>query len=304
MLDRVIEHPRLARQPLARRPADPKAAARWHDERQMNRETRIGDAGVRRNAGIGIEDREEGRRSACRDPRPRRHGLEQPRRHRAARDVPGNRFALVPEKIGAPAARAIQFAELIERHVLWEVDVGLQAVPIGHQYAQQLGTDLVARRLELVKPGKIPTLEELDRRQLREIHPGRLRIENLAFAHQRLETQIDASLALAAMAFVDRGQRLLECRAKRREVGLHHRSGVTQCLLNRRRRLAARGDDRQRILVGARRIAQVAGRFEVLAFLQQRREVPRLELERPLDRVHLLRAPPECLEAARKVRPQ
>src|SRR2546430_9784148 len=38
-------------------------------------------SGVRRNAGIGIEDRKEGRRSACRDPRPRRHGLERSEEH-------------------------------------------------------------------------------------------------------------------------------------------------------------------------------------------------------------------------------
>ena len=88
-------------------------------------------------------------------------------------------------------------------------------------------------------------------------------------AHQRLETCIDASLAGATVALTDSGQRLLERGVERGKVGVHHRSRVTQRILNRRRRLAARGDDRQCILVGTRRVARVAGRLEILCFLQQ-----------------------------------
>ena len=164
VLDRVIEHPRLARQPLARRRADPEAASGRDDERQVHREARVGDAGMRGNPGIGVQDREKCRRRACLDPRAQRRGFEHPRGHRAARDVSGIYCALVPEEVGAPTARAVELAELIERHVWREVDVRLQSVAVGHQHAQQLGTDLIAGGFDRIEPRKLRALEELDRR--------------------------------------------------------------------------------------------------------------------------------------------
>src|ERR1700731_3804577 len=101
-----------------------------------------------------------------------------------------------------------------------------------------------------------------------------------ALSHQRLETLVDASLASAAVACADGAEWLLERGAECGEVGVHQGAGVTQCILNRRRRLAARGDDRERVLVGTGGIARVAGGFEVLALLQQRRQVSRFELQR------------------------
>src|SRR5205807_4383388 len=79
---------------------------------------------------------------------------------------------------------------------------------------------------------------------------------------------------------------------------------MIQRVADRVRRLKSRRYARQSVLVGARGLARFAGLFQVLRVHEQRRKVPRLELERLLDRVHLLGAPPERLETAREIGPQ
>src|SRR5579872_552946 len=60
----------------------------------------------------------------------------------------------------------------------------------------------------------------------------------------------------------------------------------------------------EHILVNTRGPARIARLLEELPLLQQRRKVSRLDLQRLLERLHLLRASAERLEAARKIRPE
>ena len=78
---------------------------------------------------------------------------------------------------------------------------------------------------------------------------------------------------------------------------------MIQRVADRVRRLKSRRYAREGILIGARSLACLAGLFKMLCVEQQRGQVPRLELERLLDGVHLLGAPPERLETAREVGP-
>src|SRR5262249_26084376 len=59
VLDRVVEHPGLAAAPLPGLAADPEAAARRHDQRQVHDQTEVCDARVRRDARVRLEHREQ-----------------------------------------------------------------------------------------------------------------------------------------------------------------------------------------------------------------------------------------------------
>src|SRR5207237_6847509 len=61
VLNGVIEHPRLTGSPFASLRADPKAAARRYHERYVHDQAGVGDAGVRRDAGARLQDREKSR---------------------------------------------------------------------------------------------------------------------------------------------------------------------------------------------------------------------------------------------------
>jgi hypothetical protein len=55
---------------------------------------------------------------------------------------------------------------------------------------------------------------------------------DLAFAHERVETEINAPLALPAVAFHYGSQRLLKGGRQRREVSVHQRLSVVQRVAN------------------------------------------------------------------------
>src|ERR1700722_20399576 len=59
VLDGVIEHPGFAGLPLSRFAADAESAVRRHDQRQVHRQPRVGDARMRRYLRTGIEDRKK-----------------------------------------------------------------------------------------------------------------------------------------------------------------------------------------------------------------------------------------------------
>src|SRR2546427_10401602 len=58
VLDRVVEHPRPARDPLPRHVADPESAGARDDEGKVRDEADIGHAGVRWDPGPGFEQGE------------------------------------------------------------------------------------------------------------------------------------------------------------------------------------------------------------------------------------------------------
>ena len=106
------------------------------------------------------------------------------------------------------------------------------------------------------------------------------------------------------MSLADRRQRPFELGGERRVVGLDQRLGVAQRLADGGRSFSAGRDAGECVLVGARRAAHIARLLEVSALLQECAEVAWLELQRLLEGVHLLGAPPQRLETARQVGPQ
>ena len=106
------------------------------------------------------------------------------------------------------------------------------------------------------------------------------------------------------MALADRGQRPLERGVERRPVVLDQLLGVSHRLADCRRGLRAGWDTGERVLIRARRGAQVTAVLEIGGLLQQRGQVARLQPQGFFEGVHLLRAPSERLEAARQVGPE
>src|SRR5271170_6503743 len=122
---------------------------------------RVSDSGVCGDASIRIEDREKSRRRPALHPTARQ-GLERACGNWATGDVPGDRLALIPQKIRAPAPRAVQLPELIQGHASREIDVGLQSIAIGNQNPHQLRAYFARSCLERLEPGELRTIEELD----------------------------------------------------------------------------------------------------------------------------------------------
>jgi len=106
------------------------------------------------------------------------------------------------------------------------------------------------------------------------------------------------------MALAEPGERLLERGAQSREVGIDHRLGMGERVLDVGRYRGTRRKAGEHVLIGPRGVARIAGLFQIGALLQQRGHMPRLQLERLLERVDLLRAAAERLEARREVCPQ
>ena len=151
----------------------------------------------------------------------------------------GHLGALVPEKICAPAARAVQFPELVDRQVGRKIDVGLQPVAIGDQDLQQFPANALGLRLERIEPRELGALEEFDRGEFRHVHPGRLRVIRLAHAHQGLEAQIHAPLAPPAVARADSASGFSSAARQSRAVGLHQLPCVRERFLDIGRHLGA-----------------------------------------------------------------
>ena len=117
VLDGIVEHQRLAFPPFARLVAHPEPAAFRHDQGQMHDHPRVGDAGVRRDQGLRLQ---AGEKSGRRDPR--HLGQRQPRQQRRGLGTLGNMVfdgvAVLPEEIGAPFGRVVEFSPLVQRGTL------------------------------------------------------------------------------------------------------------------------------------------------------------------------------------------
>jgi len=76
--------------------------------------------------------------------------------------VLGNRRASAPQVPHAPAPRVVEIAPLIERHAGAVRDVRLELLGSVGQHVEQLGPDVVGRRLDRLEPGKQAAVVELD----------------------------------------------------------------------------------------------------------------------------------------------
>src|SRR5881398_2782178 len=126
---------------------------------------------MRRNAGLGIDDRKHGRRSMT-GHLPARPRLERRHGSRAARDVLGKTHALAPQEVDAPPARVVELPPLVYRRALADRDVRLQRRRPVRKYVDELRSNVVGCRFDRVEPWKVAALVEFDRGQLRKIHEG------------------------------------------------------------------------------------------------------------------------------------
>ena len=147
---------------------------------------------------------------------------------------------LIPEEVGAPAARAVEVAPLIERHARRKIDVGLQALAVHSQHPEQLGADLLACRLDGIEPREVGTLEEFDPGELGKVHPGGLGVERPPLAHQHFEASLDAPLRGVPVRGAHLSEGRLERGIERGKIAVHHRLGVAEQVADRLRRLAVR----------------------------------------------------------------
>ena len=106
------------------------------------------------------------------------------------------------------------------------------------------------------------------------------------------------------MALPDRGEGRLQQRRQFRMVRVDDLPRVLECRGDRRRGGAHGARQRERVLVGPGSRTRIAGLLEERGALQQRRHVPRIESQSRLDRIELLRAPPEGPQARGVVRPE
>ena len=178
--------------------ADAEAASRRDDERHVHDDTRVGDAGVRGDVRLRIEDREESRRRVAGNVE-QRQARKQLRGARAASQVLVHRLAVAPQVENAPAARVIQLGPLIERHALRIRDVRLETRGVLGEHALELFANIRGRGLELIEPGELRARIELARRQLREIQESRLGREDAAPAEERVDAMVEALLLRAGM---------------------------------------------------------------------------------------------------------
>src|SRR5262249_49484328 len=150
--------------------AHPELAIGGHDEWQMHCQPGIRNSAVRWDVRAWLENRKE-----CSRAPPghitKRRALENISCAWASRQVRELWHALVPQEIGAPAARLVELLPLIERHTLFGIrNVRFKSGAVRDQNGGQLGSDVIGRCFNRLEPGKCGPFEELQRRDLREIH--------------------------------------------------------------------------------------------------------------------------------------
>ena len=303
MLDGVVEHPRLAGNPLAGLAADAKTALRRHDQRQVYRQARVRDPGVWRYVRARLENREKRVRSVlCHVAL--RCALQHLRGARASRQMLRLRHALVPQEVRAPAARLVELPPLVERHALGIGHVGLEPRLVGAQHRGELAADLIRCGLDRTQPGEFHTVEVLRRRKVRKVQERRLRHVAAALAGQELNALLDTPVRAATALRADGGEPLLDRAGERGIIPAHGGAGVLQRRPHALRRRHIRWHDSQRVAIDPRRATRIAAILDQGALLQDRRQMPGLERERPLDGLHLLLRQAQRVQARGQVCPQ
>src|SRR5207248_8765331 len=131
------------------------------------------------------------------------------------------RHAFVPQKVRAPAARLVELPPLVEGHAIAVGHVRLQSGLIGGQNARQLRADVLSRLLDRLQPREFCALEELDRRELRNIEEGRLRCVAPALAGQEVDAAVDTTAARTSAVLTQSGEPLLDCPGQRGVITTH-----------------------------------------------------------------------------------
>ncbi len=134
--------------------ADSETAIRRHDQRQMDCQPCIGNAGMRRYRRACIENgKENGGRARSHVAQRRRleglHGQGTTRHMRRLLD------ALIGQKVGTPAPRLIEFSPSIERNPVGIGDIGFKARAIRHQNCRELAANFLGRGFDGVQPRKL-----------------------------------------------------------------------------------------------------------------------------------------------------
>ena len=106
------------------------------------------------------------------------------------------------------------------------------------------------------------------------------------------------------MVLADSREALLDRGGERGIVLAHRLARVHERLAHRPGRRRVRRYGGQGVAIGPRGVARVAPRLDQHALLQQRRQVPGLQRERPFDGLHLLPSKAELVQARGEVGPQ
>jgi hypothetical protein len=182
MLDRIVEHECIACFPLTDLCADAEPALVGHDQRKVADEPRVGDAVVRRDAGVRRQQGEHCVRRAAgnmrlADPLEERHRLG------TVTAIRLDRLAILQQMKRRPGAVPVQLAPLPQRLVLGILNIGNQLRPLRRHQRVELLEDRGRRGFNFGKPGEIPALVELALDQPRIMKMGWLAMVGPRTAH-------------------------------------------------------------------------------------------------------------------------
>src|SRR5438552_7973134 len=286
VLDRVVKHPGAAFAPLAALRADAVAASWWHDQRQMDDQACVRDAGVRRDTGARRENREESGRRVAGNFAERR-AREEPRSARAPRQVVLDRSSVLEEEIGAPTRRVVELAPLIDRRAGAHRDIWNEIACSFRERCARLCPDLVSRFIERIEPRIVFPVDELDRRQPREQQEGGLRREHPPPAEKDLQAGIEAVEPFLGMPGPRLPEPWLQERFERAVVFPHDFAGALYGGLHCWWRLRSRRKAAQEGVIHLRGALELSLPLEKPCLVQQRGEIAWVSGERLLERIAL-----------------
>jgi hypothetical protein len=283
VLDAVVEHQHFADVPAAVLEADAVPAVRRHDQRQVHDQPRVGLAMVRRDVRARRQRREHRVRAQTVDvghaDRLQRRG-----RDRAARLVLGDRRAVAPQEVAAPALRVVELVPLVDRHAGLVLHVRRELAGAFGEQAGELLADRRRARLQRRHPRELLALEERDRRQARHLQVA---------AHRRIRRRLAAEhgARLAPALGLERRQGIAaradalgEERGELATLAIDHVPRVRELLAQCRRPARLRRRDLQRVAIDAAGGAQPVVAFEPGGLGQQARQEIRIGGECRLDR--------------------
>jgi tetratricopeptide (TPR) repeat protein len=179
VVDRIVEHPRFAFAPVARRVADAETTTLRHNNRQMHDQAGIRRAGMCWKMRLGRQRGKHHRRPEVRGVH-QRHRVYGGGRAWAARagfiEPPG----ILPEEERAPVWGIVQILERIQRHAFGTGHIGAKSLAAGAQNLKQFLSHRIGLCFQFLQPRKLRAVVELCCGQLRyQKHRGRGRIDLL-----------------------------------------------------------------------------------------------------------------------------
>ena len=159
----------------------------------------------------------------------------------------------------------IEFAPLVQRHVLAVMDVRLEIRLVLAQRIASSAADRVGLRFELLEPGKLAAVVELDRRQPRVVVVGRRLLVTRLDAQRHLDEGVDPATLRGRAIGLGIGDRAADVFAELPYVGTMHLASAAD-------RLHCRRIDRiVRRRVGQRRAVRQCGGHRPPLALEHRR---------------------------------